>query len=452
MKKYYHYPAFFIAIGLTFIATALFCFYGEKWFLALPGAFLFFLFFLERPKEVLLLFVFSATILMSFGVEVGVETDAIGIRGILNLLVLLGGLIFIAYKKVNLKKIQIIIPAAILVLSSLISMPLSLDLLFTLRQILRFCEAFILYILVFEIFRRKEEFGSMLMAIALSLAPAAIIAIWQHINNFGIQFGLYSRALSTFRDPNHFAYYIVVCVSVIFVLLSHKNSFLGKFFLWFILCLSLPALYFSFSRMAWLAMFLMTFIFLILRPNKIAAVFLTLFFVFLIFTPSFFERLAVLFNTARNRVSPDYIWRVSHWKLMIPFIKEMPLFGRGLGSSLVSTYKTYGLEIFPHNDYIKLAVEVGLVGLTAYLWMLFVLFRSGLWVYRHAKDSLFKTFSASFIALMISWFVVSMLVDIVLSEVAFQFIMILGALIASAESILVKEVSYEGVAGSMHKR
>lgn len=450
MKKYY-YTALFIAIASAFMAAALFSFYSGQWFMATAVCFLFFLFFLEWPKAALLLFISCSTTAMYFGMESGGSAGVVGVSGMLNLSMLLAGLVFMAYKKTDLRGMQIAAPAALLVFFAVIPAVFSGHRIYAFRHALRLCEALVLYILVFEVFRSRKEFTAMLTAIVLSLAVPCTLAVWQWVHKTGIWDGRYHRVQSTFTDPNHFAYYIVVCMSAIFVLWLFKKSAAGKLFAWVMACFCLPALYFSFSRMAWAAMVLVSVVFFMLRPNRPTVLFLIFFFGILFFTPDFTARLANLFNLREGQLpASDFFWRIHHWRSMLPLIIKAPFFGCGLGVSLARTSEMYGLEIFPHNDYLKVAVEIGIVGLISYVWMLFIFFRSGIRVYRQAKDSFLKVFSASFIALMASWFAVSMFIDMALTEISFQFIMVLAALSASAESLLVKEANHADIAGDMH--
>jgi len=68
--------------------------------------------------------------------------------------------------------------------------------------------------------------------------------------------------------------------------------------------------------------------------------------------------------------------RLGYWKRSLSIIKDYPLFGSGLNTyALIEGRYRNGWGGYPHNSYLQMAAETGLVGITVFLWMLFVLFR-----------------------------------------------------------------------------
>jgi len=83
----------------------------------------------------------------------------------------------------------------------------------------------------------------------------------------------------------------------------------------------------------------------------------------------YFSVLAPIFsNTADSRSSVQ--WRFDAWKSFIPFFTESPIFGQGYGST--QNLNMAG-RFLPHNELIRLLVEVGLLGTAILIIMYFVL-------------------------------------------------------------------------------
>ena len=83
--------------------------------------------------------------------------------------------------------------------------------------------------------------------------------------------------------------------------------------------------------------------------------------------------------------------RIRWWKESLRIIKDYPLVGCGLNTYSVvgRLYKSFdGGGIYPHNSYLQMAAETGLLGLFAFLWFLFMFFRIGLRYFNQNRDVL----------------------------------------------------------------
>ncbi len=76
----------------------------------------------------------------------------------------------------------------------------------------------------------------------------------------------------------------------------------------------------------------------------------------------------------------DIQYRFTNWKDVGGLVKDFPLFGTGLDtfSAMFPKYKTTKLQyhyLYLENDYLQLLCEVGIVGITIFLWFMLSLFR-----------------------------------------------------------------------------
>ncbi|MDZ5621533.1 O-antigen ligase family protein [Nocardioides bizhenqiangii] len=83
------------------------------------------------------------------------------------------------------------------------------------------------------------------------------------------------------------------------------------------------------------------------------------------FVPSVTERVtSVVPDPADTRTESSLTWRFEHWTEVLPMVRESPVTGIGLDETLRRTGKD------PHNDFLLVLVEMGLVGFAVYLWFL----------------------------------------------------------------------------------
>lgn len=83
--------------------------------------------------------------------------------------------------------------------------------------------------------------------------------------------------------------------------------------------------------------------------------------------------------------------RIKLWKESLRIIKNYPLLGCGLNNYavIVPSYKSFeGGGIYPHNSYLQMAAETGLLGLFSFLAVLFAFFRIGLRYLSQKRDYL----------------------------------------------------------------
>jgi O-antigen ligase len=63
-------------------------------------------------------------------------------------------------------------------------------------------------------------------------------------------------------------------------------------------------------------------------------------------------------------------WRFYFWTHLIDAWKEQPWFGYGTGSSIVFGKELMGVWTSPHNGYLRVLYETGIVGFMAFMWVI----------------------------------------------------------------------------------
>lgn len=97
--------------------------------------------------------------------------------------------------------------------------------------------------------------------------------------------------------------------------------------------------------------------------------------------PSVTERVtSTLPDPADTRTESSLTWRFEHWVDVLPMVEESPVTGVGLDETQRRTGKQ------PHNDFLLVLVEMGVVGILVYLWFLGAAIRTGFRATRRVID------------------------------------------------------------------
>lgn len=197
--------------------------------------------------------------------------------------------------------------------------------------------------------------------------------LWQHAkdtDNF--------RIVSIFSNPNALAAYLnmALAFTVASVLLCREWKQR-------LLCLGaaavvLAALLLTFSRAAWIAFVLMALYFVYVWNKKwLLAVPVAVGGAFLALPREFVNRFARLLDPAYYQMSAEY-GRLDFWGTAWGKVMEYPLWGVGLGMFGDSVPLRHGIPFstWVDNHYLKLGAETGVIGMAAFMVLLYVLFRT----------------------------------------------------------------------------
>jgi len=203
---------------------------------------------------------------------------------------------------------------------------------------------------------------------------------------------LQGRVNSCFRAPNDFAVYLVVTISIVLgmIFFTQKRSKSAvklkpwltnnvKFNLIVLLFLAVGCLGLTYSRGAWLS-FGLSLILLTFNNWKLmiktllgGAVFVAFFAYKLVKERSFID-LTNLFGG---------FGRTIYWQEAINIVKDNPFVGVGLNTySIVARKYKIGWGGYPHNCYLQIMAELGIIGFSVFIWLISTLFKDG---YRQLK-------------------------------------------------------------------
>jgi O-antigen ligase len=189
------------------------------------------------------------------------------------------------------------------------------------------------------------------------------------------------RAYGTFPHPNVLSAFLVISIMFLFYLLINSTNLKQKFVWSGLLFINIVGLTLTFSRAGYLslAIGLVVFFGFLTFKNGLEAnakqLMQTVLIIFICLVTSFaiFKPLLLTRGTFSDQAS---IERVEYARAGIKLIKQKPIFGVGLGESVLHMEQAMGKPLEPwqkqpiHNYFILLTAELGIPGLLIFLWFI----------------------------------------------------------------------------------
>jgi len=260
---------------------------------------------------------------------------------------------------------------------------------FKVHSLLALKEEWLLLIFFLIVNNVKEEAKvEKLLTILISVCSlVGLYAIWQHY--FGMDLyrnrlleprGGVFLSLGLFGHHLTFGgYYMLVFLLASVIFLSAKRAGIFRIFDFLAPIVLGFALVFSYARSAWLGGVVGILTFGFLKGGKfILFLILGVFFLCLliyVIEPTSWDRIKEI-DLSKDKPEST---RIRLWQTSVNMIKDKPIWGIGLGNfgKLFDHYKVEGIydtTCHPHNDFLNVAVNSGLLGLLAYLsiWAVFL--------------------------------------------------------------------------------
>ena len=343
----------------------------------------------------------------------------------LNLNIIIGGLVFLIcliFILKNLKSVRstpLFYPIFCFLGLSLISIFYSIDTLSSVKEFIRLASIFFLYFLAYKLVQNKKDWLLLLKIILISYILPGSFALVQLIGGWGLpdDFGGFQRIYGTFAHPNPFAFYTFFILALaLSLLLTKKVAIQSPYLLPVIITTFL--LMATYTRSALACLFIFILFFGIFKYRKLLLGGLFFFLIVYFFSDIFQQRFWELIT-----LDPygSVVWRFRLWQDIIPASLWQPWFGYGLGTftNLVEFYRGFSWgSLEAHNDYLKIFVENGILGLIAYFWLIIALMSKLFKIFRKSINQE-KVLGLSIFVICLSLFIASFF-DNILRTTALQ--------------------------------
>lgn len=289
-------------------------------------------------------------------------------------------------------------------------------------ELIRLVSIIGIYLVACAVMTTREQFIRFLRTLAVSLIVPVVFGLYQIATHAGFTFfDLSNRAYGTFGHPNVFGFYLVLSLSMLSAFYySQRRAYRISAMLGFVVLIALLAL--TYTRGAWLGMFIALFVVGIARiPKAVLAAVIVGAIVYLsapaVSRWTFVNfgvdlgRMPVISRLTRNSDEANSIdWRFGVWHEMAAKFRERPLLGYGLGSFTKVRelqVNNYYASTEAHNDYLRLAVETGVIGLGIYTVLLFFVARALIRTYRSLAGSSYQFVALGMLGFFVGFLVMS---------------------------------------------
>ncbi|GLU52462.1 O-antigen ligase family protein [Dyadobacter frigoris] len=206
------------------------------------------------------------------------------------------------------------------------------------------------------------------------------------------------RKFSIFSDPVAFSYNMVVSSILCICLITNTKKTWKKAVLIFFIFLLLTAMLFSGTRGAYVLLPAAMVLFLILRFSRqvlIGSAIAAVFIVFLIFVPTSDQNILRFQTAFKPSEDVSFKARTVNQKRIQPYIWSHPM-GGGLGATGAWGQRfapnSYLAHFPPDSGYVRVAVELGWIGLLLFCCLMFSIMRTGIDNYYTIRNKELKTY------------------------------------------------------------
>lgn len=350
-----------------------------------------------------------------------IQSLQLNMNALLGVMVCAWGVFMIMHERVQLRAVPGIWWIGGFMSIGALGIVVGVDAFSSLSEWIRVGSLLVLYILGWHVTTKNQHAVVWVInAVAISAVIPIVVAFYQLLTFSGLSFGnLSNRVYGTFGHPNVLGFYLVLVLVIIFVKYvtapPHHRSLLYPW----ILAGGTIALLFTYTRGAWIGLVIALTVLGVVKYRRqllivvgslallalswqgLNAIVISVFNVDL-------ESIPIVSRiTSRDEDADSINYRVDTFNAMAPRVLDKPLFGHGLGTFVVLRQQgDIGLFDDPeaHNDYLRLAVETGLLGLAFYLMFFVSLFRRAVINYLIAKSGSWqKNYTLGCIAVLLAF-------------------------------------------------
>ena len=297
------------------------------------------------------------------------------------------------------------------------------------EDVIRFATLVLIVLVLNQLLTTRRELKHLLTAVYVSLAIPAIVGAYQVATKTGFHESAdFSRVRGTFDHPNPFAIYLtmLIVMGVALVLKVERRSV--KLALLGAISLCGIFLVLTYTRSAWIATIAGLLVVAFFEGKRLLPLMGFAVVLVVMLVPSVAMRFSDLSTetTQSGAAGNSLVWRFEYWQQALQ-LSENPIVGAGLRTVQAST----DVSKEPHNDFIRVYVETGLIGLSAYLWFLFSLVRSARRSIRSTRSALEHSVAVGFAGCLAAFLLLS-LVSNVISQLVILWYFLAFAVAAAA--------------------
>jgi O-antigen ligase len=405
-----------IPVAVVLPLAALLVFGGPHYMVGFAILAMFGMLFLANTRAFILLFLVLIAmrdwIAGGERIDIGILTFDLG--GLVNIITTLIGVVyFLVLWRNPFKGRSLTWPYLVFWGLFAISLPWAPDFRQGIRFVTRLLAPFVTYLIVSDLLDRVMV-RAVIRALYLSSVIPIVYGFWELLTGTGntITAGLV-RVQSCFHHPAHFSMYLLFMFCLAYATFLDKRTVNRPAWLAYIGAI-LVLLLCTYTRISWIAT-AVCFVYLSWAFGKtryLVVVGLIGAVVVPLYARPLLERMLeidyVLGSHDLLDRSNSIGWRLYFWTNLIDEWKLKPWFGYGTGSSIVFGRELMGVWTSPHNGYLRVLYETGIVGAAAFAWVLLTMLRQAVRLLRSELDDSVKLVSHVYVTMTISYIILNL--------------------------------------------
>jgi putative inorganic carbon (hco3(-)) transporter len=297
-------------------------------------------------------------------------------------------------------------------------------------ELMRIATVAVILVVLDRLLQDRRRIRLVLLAVFASALVPVLIGFYQQLTGGGVVLaGGFSRVRWTFLHPNPFASYLTMLLILGAAVYPHLQRRLHRLGLVALLAACAPLLILTYTRGAWIAAGAGLLLVGLIQSRRLVGALIIVVAVVLLAVPSVTGRFADLSQERRPSGAPgnSLAWRFGYWEETLA-LAENPVTGIGLRMVQANTEA----QKQPHNDFLRVYVETGILGLLAYLWLLSALIRTAWRVVVTAPDGLARGLAVAFAGAVVAFITLSLVANVISQLVILWYFAAIAAMAVAA--------------------
>ncbi len=223
---------------------------------------------------------------------------------------------------------------------------------------------------------------------------------WMNMWHFSERVRNMMDGLFVYLGANHYGAFFAHFIFILIGIFLFEKSKYWKLILLGIIFFTGYCLVYSYSRGAYIAL-IAGLVFIGLVKEKRILLLLLVFFMFWrnLVPISVYERITMT-KTESGELEESAAIRIVLWNKALEMFKESPIIGKGFNTFQFTFNNRLWLDT--HNYYLKMLVEQGILGLSAFLYLLFSAFNAGWKLFKESDENTLKGLGLGFASCIIA--------------------------------------------------
>ncbi len=262
------------------------------------------------------------------------------------------------------------LPLYFLLLFALLSLINTLNLYTSVAGFAKLVTAVMSYVLVYNIVKTEDDAKKLLMVIVLATLIPMLIGYYQFFTESGgkAMGGVMNRVKGTLGFANSYGIYLALSLNAAIILLLHPRMQIKKYYVIAFVASILISSVISLNRGTWIALSFAIVIasLFYIKKIRIRWIVLATLAMTIMFSSVVINRFQQLEDPGYSKIN-TFERRLSYWGATWEFVPEHPIIGWGIGTAEQVMLNRFDVADVTHNDYLRLLLETGVLGLGAYL-------------------------------------------------------------------------------------